>query len=158
MRTPRSVIAAVVWAALSLSACGEDEPTPPGERVPQLAAQLDAIDTALSARDFTRAERELTALIASNRARAGDELDDQEADRILAAVAQLLATLPGSTVEVEEPELSEEGDEDESKLDKELKKLEEERKKLEEERKKEDKEDGGNGDSGENGPDDGEGN
>jgi len=164
-----SCLAGLVAAALLLVAgCGDS--SSPGEDAPAIASALGDVDNAIVDGRFDRARARLGELVdATTSAREADELEGSEADRILAAAAELLlsalpqteeAPNPGGApaegdVPVEEVP-SDEGDseEDEKELEK---KLEEEQKKLEKEQKKED-EGRGNGDSSENGPDDDEGN
>lgn len=77
---------------LLLTACGGGSPA---DSVPELERELSAIDDALSEPDYAEAQEHLETLVATAEdARAAGDLDDEDADRVLAAAARLLAELP----------------------------------------------------------------
>lgn len=160
----------LITAALLVLVAGCGVESSPADRVPALHDTLSRIDEAIVGHRYQRARVQLNELVQTTvEARDTDELDPDEADRVLAAAAQLLSLLPEPSPRSEadsdlapqedgnEEEEDKEEDEAEKKQEELQKKLEEEQKKLEEERKK-DEEGSGNGDSSDNGPDDGEGN
>lgn len=160
---------------LLLGGCGGGGAAP-AEDVPALADTLETVESAIADHDYRRARARLDDLVdTAVEARDAGELDRESADRLLAAAARLMTTLPGATRTPSSPtpsspepqpapesspaENGDDTDEEWKKKQEELqKKLEEQRKKAEEDKKKEgEDEDGGNGDSSEDGPDDGEG-
>lgn len=162
-RTGRRGAAALLTCALLLTGCGGD-PSTPAESVPELGEKLSDIDDAVVAERYGQAQRHLDELVkVTVAARDAGDLEDAQADRVLAAAARLLAALPEaptaptpSVAPTPTPSPSpaqpeeDKGDEEAQKKQEELeKKLEEELKKLEEQQEK---------DGGGNGPDDGHGN
>jgi hypothetical protein len=135
---------------LGLAACGSDAEAP-GEAVPALAAGLTTVDRALVEGDHEQARSSLDELVTiTERSRGAGRISDAEAERILAAVARLIAALPASTpTPVDTPTEPPEDERDEEKDERDEEKKDEEEK---------DDDDGGNGHSSENGPDDGHGN
>ena len=132
MRRRRNLRAIVTAGALALSlgACGSSD-EPPGEAVPALATTLTAVESALGDGDNVKAEALLNKLVASTeRNREAGKISEEEADRILAAIARLTAALPESSTSPPEetpvepvPEASDEDkkdgdDKDEEKKDK----------------------------------------
>jgi hypothetical protein len=84
---------AVSAALLAFTACGED--VPPGERVPDLARQLDRVDAAIESGRYEEARSAVEDLVNTTaQAEVGGEVSDDEADRILDAAAALLEELP----------------------------------------------------------------
>jgi hypothetical protein len=169
VRRPRTWCAAMIIAvSCALTGCGED--TSPAEAAPVLAQRLDRVDAAIAADDPVRARKAVEALIdAAAQARVDGKITGDQADAILRAAGELLRRLPEADQEREpstpsetpteppptpEPDTSEEGEEDEGEGDDKEDKDDEDKK----DKDKEDKEEGGgNGPSGENGPDDGHG-
>ncbi|AEG43236.1 hypothetical protein [Isoptericola variabilis] len=93
MRPLGRLLAAAGTAALLVTGCAA-EPGPDGP-VPELAAVYSSIEDALSAERYDEARRDLRRLVAATEsARAAGDLDEARADRVLAAAARLLATLP----------------------------------------------------------------
>ena len=91
--------AAAVACLLALTSCGSDAP---GEQAPELAQELAAIDDALAQEEYAEAQEHLANLVdAAEDARDAGELDDGDADRVLAAATRLLAALPGAPEETE---------------------------------------------------------
>lgn len=86
-------VVAVLVAALLAGGCADDEP--PGQKVPELAAQLDKIDEAVADGDLDQARQATRRLVARTAvALADQDIDEEEADRILEAAEALLAQLP----------------------------------------------------------------
>lgn len=82
-------------ACALLAAPGCAGPTPAGESVPALRTRLDRVDTALADADYAQARRALAALTAeAQNAEDAGRLSTDQADRIVAAAARLLAGLP----------------------------------------------------------------
>jgi hypothetical protein len=144
-----------------LAGCGGDEP--PSAAAPELGETLSEVDDALERGNYARAERALEELVdEAEQAEQAGTISAADADRIREAASKLLARLPDDGVVDEpddaatspapvDPSPSEEPEGDE-KEDKDEEKDEEE--KDEEEKDK----GGGNGQSEDNGPDDGHGN
>lgn len=157
---------------LLTTGCG-GAPAAPVDEVPQLADRLARVDSAVAEHRYARARRRLNDLVDTTvAAREAGELEPEQADQVLAAAAHLMSALPKRRIPrhtpTPRPELArqpapqsedrhETSEDWEKKQEKLAKKLEEERKKLEEEQKKEEEKGSGNGDSSDNGPDDGEG-
>ncbi len=164
----RRTVAGAIGVVL-LAGCGSS--STPADEVPELAEQLGSVDQALVDEDYAQAGEHLRELVTTTEeARASGTLEDGEADRVLAAAAQLLAELPepvDETLPEETPPPAEDDPEggagEGDGLDEESKKAEEEERKQEAEarkdKEKKDKEDqgSGTGDSSGNGPDDGHG-
>jgi outer membrane biosynthesis protein TonB len=99
MTTPKP--AALRWAALALTValsatlatgCGNDAPA---DAAPELSAQLARVDRAVATGDEARIRDRVEALVsATEAARDAGDLDDEQADRILAAADALLERLP----------------------------------------------------------------
>jgi hypothetical protein len=102
--------------------CGET----PTEAAPELARQLAQVDRAVTTGDEARIRDRVESLVsATEAARDSGEIDDEQADRILAAADALLARLPAEksapeppspptsspTTETPEPPEEDEGDE-----------------------------------------------
>ena len=168
-RTWSCAASGALLAAL-LTGCGV-QGTSAAESVPELASTLSEIDQALAADQVSRTRRLLDELVATTiQARSSGDLDEESADRVLAAAARLSAMLPEprpsrptqTSTPPREPR-AEDGHGDAAKrLEDARKKREEERKKLAEDRDKDDEDDedsegGGDGRSSGNGPDDGHG-
>lgn len=99
--------------------CAEEQPSA-AAAVPELATTLEEIDDALVAGRLVRARRLLDELIeTANEARDSGELGSDEADRVLAAAARLLAQLPEPQVRASatEPEDDESGGADGNQSD-----------------------------------------
>ena len=78
---------------LATTACAG--PTPAGESVPALRDRLDRVDAALADADYGQARRDLAALTAqAQQAEDAGRLTTEQADRIVAAAARLVAGLP----------------------------------------------------------------
>lgn len=83
---------ALVGAGLVAGGCGADDPT---EDVPALVDRLDAVDAAIADRDYGAA-REAIADLVDEAAQARDEgqIDDEQAEVIIAAAEELEDELP----------------------------------------------------------------
>jgi len=89
----RPAAAAATTCLLLLFGCGAA--STPAEAVPELAKALTAVDDALAQQLYPQAGRQLRRLVATAEdARAAGDLEQGEADRVLAAAAKLLAALP----------------------------------------------------------------
>lgn len=174
-----SLAGPLVAGLVLVAGCGGS--TAPAEDVPALAPALARIDDAVVAGRYDAAREHVDELVATTtQARDDGRLETSEADRILAAAARLVSALPdpgetrapgpteppratptpGGPVD-EEPGMGETdpGEEEREEREEEPEEEpEEERKKEADDRKKEESKGGGNGDSEDNGPDDGEGN
>ena len=108
--------------AVLAAGCGET----PTEAAPELARQLAQVDRAVTNGDEARIRDRVESLVsATEAARDSGEIDDEQADRILAAADALLARLPAEepaseppspstsspTTETPEPPEEDEGDE-----------------------------------------------
>ena len=175
-------LGAGVAVLVLLAGCGGS--SAPSDAVPALGTSLERVDDAIVEGRYDDARSELDELVANTTAARDDgDLEGAEADRILAAAAQVMSALPAEPAEeaedpppAEEPSPTEEASpteteapspapeespsEGDSEEEEEQEKLEEELEKEEEKAEKEaEKEEGSdNGKSSENGPDDGEGN
>lgn len=97
----RLVAVVVAPTLLTLGGCG-GTPDSPADAVPELASTLGRVDDALAAGRTQAARRQLEALTeATIEARDVGDLEEAEADRILAAATRLLALLPEPTPEPE---------------------------------------------------------
>jgi hypothetical protein len=181
--TWRCRTALLLSGLLLITGCGGG-PAAPVDQVPGLADALGRVDSAIADHRYAQARLHLNDLVETTlAARETGDLESEQADQVLAVAAHLMSTLPTAQPTRQaprkpsrkpapaqpnrqtrdQPAPSEDWDkrreELAKKLEEERKKLEEERKRLEEEEKQEEEGDGGgNGDSSENGPDDGEGN
>lgn len=120
-RAGRWMTVLAVMAVLG-AGCGET----PTEAAPELARQLAQVDRAVTTGDEARIRDRVESLVsATEAARDSGEIDDEQADRILAAADALLARLPAEkpapeppspptsspTTETPEPPEEDEGDE-----------------------------------------------
>jgi hypothetical protein len=79
-----------------LTGCGGG--TAPADEVPLLADRLAGVDRAVSSGDEAQIREQVEALVnATERARGAGQLDDEQAERVLAAADSLLAQLPDET-------------------------------------------------------------
>lgn len=106
VRTLAATAAAAV--ALALGGCGGDETA--ADKVPALGDRLEQVDDAIVDGEYDAARESLDELVrAATRARGNGNLTEREADRILAAAAELAAALPEEDeAPEEEPEESQE--------------------------------------------------
>ncbi len=103
----------VATALLAATAgCGTTSAAPPGQALPQLRILLSQVDAALADRHYPDARKALDALVrATTTARDTGQLSTEQADRILAAAAQLTAELPRRTpAPTVEPEPADDGE------------------------------------------------
>jgi len=106
----RRLAVLVCTGVLLLGGCGGA--STPAEEVPALADTLTAIDEALAEQRYLLARRHLRQLIdTAEAARSSGELEDAQADRVLAAAAHLLAALPAPPRVAEPPREPEPGSE-----------------------------------------------
>ena len=92
--------ATAVTVALVLGGCGSDETA--ADKVPALGDRLEEVDDAIVDGEYDAARETLDELVrVASQAQADGDLGAREADRILAAAAELAAALPP---EEEEPE------------------------------------------------------
>jgi hypothetical protein len=114
-------LAALAVTAMVAAGCGGE--TAPTESAPELAEQLERVDQAVVVGDDARIRDRVEALMAATEsARDDGRLDDEQADRILAAGEAMLARLPeepapepsptSSSPTMETPEPPAEEDED----------------------------------------------
>ncbi|MFC5730174.1 MULTISPECIES: hypothetical protein [Nocardioides] len=95
-----AVVVALLLGGL-ITGCGQDPP--PGEAVPALAEGLEQVDAAVVAEDYAKAADEVESLLAETRqAEEAGDISNEQADRIRAAAAELLARLP-TEAPAEEP-------------------------------------------------------
>ena len=93
-------LAALALMAVVTAGCGGE--SAPADAAPELAAQLERVDRAVVAGDEVRIRQRVEALVeATESARGEGRLDDEQANRILAAAEAMLAQLP---VEAPAPE------------------------------------------------------
>jgi hypothetical protein len=116
-------LAALAVTAMVAAGCGGE--TAPTESAPELAEQLERVDQAVVAGDDARIRNRVESLMAATEsARDDGRLDDEQADRILAAGEAMLARLPAeepapepsppsSSPTTETPEPPEEDEDDE---------------------------------------------
>ena len=84
-----------IMSAGLAAGCGNEAPA---DSAPELSTQLARVDRAVKAGDETMIRQRVDALVdATQAARDAGQLDDQQADRILAAANALLARLPAET-------------------------------------------------------------
>lgn len=116
MTTARLISVALV-AVLALAAgCGDE--TSPGEAVPALSQRLERVDQAIEAGDYADARAQLDRLVAETaRADVAGAISNEQADRILEAVAAVLAGLPADPAA--EPDLPAEQENPDAEKDKE---------------------------------------
>jgi serine-type D-Ala-D-Ala carboxypeptidase (penicillin-binding protein 5/6) len=156
-----------------MAGCGES--SAPSDDVPALGESLGRVDDAIVEGRYDDARSELDELVATTTSAQEDgDLEGAEADRILAAAAQVMSALPAEEPEPsepaepdpapddpapddssgEDPDSDEEADEEEE-LEKEQEELEKEQEKQEEELEKEEEKaeesDDGEGDGNEDG-------
>jgi hypothetical protein len=95
MRSPRRAgrwVTILAVTAVVAAGCGETTPT---EAAPELARQLARVDRAVTTGDEARIRDRVESLVsATEAARDAGRLDDEQADRILAAADALLARVP----------------------------------------------------------------
>ncbi len=98
------ITAALLVGSLALTGCGEDASSA-AEDAPQLATQLESVDTAIAVGRYGDARSELEDLVKLT-LDAGEEgkLDDSQVEDILAAAAHLQALLPEPQPEQTETE------------------------------------------------------
>lgn len=119
-------LVSVLGAVVLLTGCGGD--TAPADEVPLLADRLALVDRAVSSGNETQIREQVETLIdATERARDAGQLDDEQAERVLAAADSLLARLPDEatpqpspsppTSSPAPPSTPEEGDDEESDED-----------------------------------------
>ena len=90
-RAPRGL--GLVLAALVLAGCGAS--TSPGDEVPALSVGLARVDDAIVDGRYDQARNRIERLVGlTTDARDGGDLEEAEADRILAAAAELMSALP----------------------------------------------------------------
>jgi hypothetical protein len=88
--------------AMVAAGCGSD--TAPADAVPELADRLEQVDTAVATGDEARIRQRVEALVAATEsARDEGSLDDEDAERILAAADAMLARLPAEEPAPEPP-------------------------------------------------------
>jgi outer membrane biosynthesis protein TonB len=162
VRKPAGRLAALTLAAVLTAGCGSD--STPADAAPELAEQLARVDRAVATGEERQIRERVDGLVAATEsARESGRLDDEQADRILAAADALLAQLPAEEPTTESPPpppspptLSpspDEDDGDEAEAEKERekakkkraeeakKRAEEAKKRAEEQRKEKDEED-----------------
>ena len=129
----RRLVALVLTAVLLASGCGGE--ATPADAAPELAEQLALVDRAVAAGDEAQIRERVESLIAATEAaRESGRLDDEQADRILAAADALLQRLPAEepapkpspsppsstpTTPSPDPDEGDEGDEGEGEEDEE---------------------------------------
>lgn len=87
-------------AVLLLGGCGEQEPTP-ATAVPALVTQLKSIDGLIADSHWGQARVALRALIArTEEARTAGDLEQAQADRVIASATRMLAALPAPSPSV----------------------------------------------------------
>ena len=96
-RRRRGAQLASVLALLLALATGCGSETAPVEAVPQLDQMLTAVDDAVAEQRYGAARNRIHALVKEvKEARQDGDLDAAQADRVLAAAAELLSALPGT--------------------------------------------------------------
>lgn len=86
-------LATLALTALLVAGCGGA--SAPADSAPELVEQLARVDRAVAAGDEVRIRERVEALASATEAARDDgTLDDEQADRILAAADELLAQLP----------------------------------------------------------------
>jgi hypothetical protein len=153
---PATSLLACVLLLLGTGACGSS--SAPGEDVPRLSMLLERVDSALADENYRGARAALRSLIrVTTEARDAGDLEDAEAADILAAAGTLIVRLPEPTpaptpVDPSPPASSNPGDKGEGTKD------DDKKDDKNGEGKKDESKGRGNGESGENGPDNGHGN
>lgn len=90
---PGRAAAGVLSALCLLAGCAP--PTPAGEVVPELRSMLSRVDRAIVEHEYEQAQSQLNELVKITvTAREDGDLDTEQAEPILAAVAGLLSALP----------------------------------------------------------------
>jgi hypothetical protein len=90
---PARRLAALALTAVLAAGCGDD--STPAEAAPELAEQLASVDRAVAAGKEPMIRQRVESLVAATEAaRDSGRLDEEQADRILAAADALLARLP----------------------------------------------------------------
>jgi hypothetical protein len=93
LRNPAGRLAALALAAVLTAGCGSD--STPADAAPELAEQLARVDRAVATGEERQIRERVEALVAATEAaRDSGRLDDEQADRILAAAEALLRRLP----------------------------------------------------------------
>ena len=93
LRKPAGRLAALTLAAVLTAGCGSD--STPADAAPELAEQLARVDRAVATGEEQQIRERVEALVAATEAaRESGRLDDEQADRILAAADALLRRLP----------------------------------------------------------------
>lgn len=88
----RRYLAGLVLGLAVLTGCSEDPA--PADDVPALAERLDRAEQAIADGDYGRARTSLDALAAATaQARVANRITDEQANRILDAVAEVLRAL-----------------------------------------------------------------
>ena len=110
MRHLRPLATVALVCAMALTGCGGS--SAPADKAPDLADALTVVEDAVEQQRYAQARRHLQELVATTEdARAAGDLDDDEADRVLAAAARLLTVLPAPAAR-QPSEPAPEGDED----------------------------------------------
>jgi hypothetical protein len=93
LRKPAGRLAALALAAVLTAGCGSN--STPADAAPGLAEQLARVDRAVATGEDQQIRERVEALVAATEAaRDSGRLDDEQADRILAAAEALLRRLP----------------------------------------------------------------
>jgi hypothetical protein len=96
-RTAGAVVLGTCLAAGLVSGCGSDARSA-ADQVPGLSARLTSIDGAIAAHKYVAARGRIAALVHQTiSARDAGTLQRDQAETVLAAAAQLLASLPTAT-------------------------------------------------------------
>jgi hypothetical protein len=91
-RCPWRPVIALALTAVLVAGCGQETPA---EADPELAQQLALVDRAVVTGDEARIRDRVESLVSTTKAaRDAGRLDEEQADRILAAADALLARLP----------------------------------------------------------------
>jgi len=90
---PARRLVALALSAVLLAGCGGE--SAPADAAPELADQLARVDRAVATGDEARIRERVESLVAATEAaRDSGRLDDEQADRILAAADAMLGRLP----------------------------------------------------------------
>ncbi len=102
-RTGLRLASGLAVAGLTLlSGCGQD--ASPADQVPALSRTLDRVDEAVAHGQYDAARDSIDRLVATTVAARDDgDLEDGQADTILAAAARLRSALPAAPAEPSEP-------------------------------------------------------
>ncbi len=93
LRSPARRLAALALAAVLTAGCGSGDT--PADAAPELAEQLARVDRAVATGEERQIRERVEALVAATEAALeSGRLDDEQADRILAAAEALLRRLP----------------------------------------------------------------